>query len=327
MSYYDPQDAGGNVFTTPKKNLRRSAAHQLVPPGVQTKEDRTVDHISANQLFEDGGLGSNATPSMPEELSRRSGIDTLRIPAGDLSRSNTRAVKKAVQNLEYMNRMSNPNIRSVPGEPTLKSYNERPTPLSPGNPTPGPGAIFHKHSLERLAGRSQMPVPGYTPGLGPKALADRRALLNPTAGTTAKNADALANTLESLPKSAMESLYIPNKAIDAMTITRETGIPETRETVGRYGTFPKGIKEDGSGNAAYLSQAIQMRKANVALPKNQPAQTHPAKQNYEHSDGQFRGLGEVGSEPGTRKYDKKKLAVLGGLGVLGAIGIYLATRS
>lgn len=323
--YYNPGDAGGNVFVAPRKSLNRSAAHQMVPPAIQTRVDRTVDHLSSWQLFEDKGLGNPGTPSMPDSLARSSGIDPLRIKAGDLSRESAGAVHKAVKNLEYTHRMSDPNVRSVDTEQSLRAYSSVASPTSPAQPTPGPGAIFHKNSLERLAGRSMMPTEGYTPGLGPQAFIDKRTLLSPSSGLSAQNADALAQTMRAMPKGTESTTYIPQKATNAMTLTRDAGIPENRNTVTRYAPTPAGIQNDGSGNAAYLSQTIQRKIEEINLPRSQPAQVHPSRQNYSFSDGQMRGLAGEG-EIGARTYDWKKIGTIGGLAALGALGIFLATR-
>jgi len=325
MAYYNPGDAGGNVFVAPRKSLQRSAAHQLVPPAIQTKTDRTVDHLSSWQLFEDKGLGNPGTPSMPDGLARYSGIDPLRIKAGDLSRGNTAAVTKAVRNLEYTHRMSDSNVRSVDTEQTLRPYSTVASPTAPAAPTPGPGAIFHNNSLERLAGRSMMPTEGYTPSLGPQRFIDSRALLNPSSGLSVQNADALAQTVRALPAGTESTTFVPQKATNAMTITRETGIPENRNTLTRYRPTPAGIANDGSGNANHLTGEIQRRLDRVRQERPKPAQVHPSTQNYSYSDGQMRGI-EDEYTVGQRSYDWKKIGTIAGLAAAGIAGLYLVTR-
>ena len=330
MAYYNPGDAGGNVFVAPRKSLKRSAAHQLVPTAIQTKTDRTVDHLSSWQLFEDKGLGNPGSPSMPDGLARHSGIDPLRIKAGDIARGSAQSVHNAVENLEYTHRMSDPGVRSVNTEQTLRPYSTVTSPLSPAQPTPGPGAIFHKNSLERLAGRSMMPTGGYTPSLGPDEFIEKRTLLNPSSGLTAQNADALAQSMRALPDGTESTAYIPQKATNSMTITRQTGIPETPNTLTRFRATPAGIAEDGSGNANHLTKEIHRRLDSVKTDRPKPAQVHPSQHNYRFSDGQMRGIEEgsvsYSADNAPRTFDWKKIGTIAALSVAGVAGILLATR-
>jgi len=287
MAYYNPQDAGGNVAVTPRKDINRSAAHQLLPAGIKTEVTRAVDHFSASQLFEDKGLGNPGSPSMPDALARMTGIDPLTFQAGDMSRNNTRYVKNLVKNLEYDHRMSAATARS--GETPLRSYGTVPGPLAPAAPSPGPGAIFNKHGLERLSGRATMPKPGFTPGLGPKTLINRQALLNPSSGIDTQNAEAIKQTLEAFPKGISESTYIPSGATDPQKIVARGGVAEDPRNLTRYDPY-YGMKFDSSRNPAGLTSAIQSAEKASYVKRLQPATTHPSRQKYQFSDGQMRGL-------------------------------------
>jgi len=289
MAYYNPQDAGGNVAVTPRKDINRSAAHQLLPPGIETKVNRTVDHFSASQLFEGKGLGNPGSPSMPDGLARLTGIDPLTFQAGDMSRNNTKYVKNLVENLEYDHRMSSPTARS--GEFPLRSYGTVPGPLAPAAPTPGPGAIFRNNSLEMLSGRATMPQPGYSPALGPQTLISKQALLNPASGIDSQNVDAIKRTLESLPQSVAESTYVPSGATDPQKIVARGGIAENPQNLTRYDPY-YGMKFDASRNPAGLSSAIQSAEKAAHVQRLQPATTHPSRQKFQFSDGQMRGLAD-----------------------------------
>ena len=325
MSYYIPEDVGGNVRPMPAKNLRRSAANQLVPTSIQTREDRTVDHLSSWQLFQDGALGSSGSPSMPDRLAIDMGLDPVKIPAGDLSREVHQAVTRVTQNLEYDHRMSNANAQNLTGtEAPLRPYSSQPRAVRPDALRPGPGADYNGR-LELAAGVGTKPTPGMTPGLGPKRLIDKQALLNPTTGIKAQNADALANTLESMP-SGSESLQIPRVATQRMTTVKNAGLPETQKTLQELGVVPHGMKTDANGNPVYLEQAAASQASRAALPVSQPAQEHPSKTNYEFSDGQMRGLGATDNKPGDYHYDWPKIGKLAGLMAAGVVAVCLLAK-
>jgi len=329
MAYYNPQDAGGNVAVTPRKDINRSAAHQLLPAGVETRVNRSVDHFSASQLFEDKGLGNPGSPSMPDDLARMTGIDPLTFEAGDMSRNNAKYVKNLVKNLEYDHKMSSPTARS--GEPPLRSYGTVPGPLAPAAPNMGPGAIF-KDSLETLSGRATMPQPGFTPGLGPQTLISKRALLNPSSGIDTQNAAAIAQTLEAMPQSVSESTYVPSGATDPQKIVVRGGVAEDPKNLVRYDPY-LGIKFDHARNPAGLSSAIQSAEMAAHTNRLQPATTHPSRQKYQFSDGQMRGLAgeEDIHDPNTyqsvpTRTNWKVIGQGAAIAALAATGLFLVSR-
>lgn len=325
MSYYNPEDVGGNVRPMPAKNLRRPAASQLIPTSIQTRSDRTVDSLSSWQLFEDGALGSAGSPSMPDQLAVDMGLDPVKLKAGDLSRVAHQAVSKVTKNLEYDHRMSTANAQNLTGtEAPLIPYSSQARAVRPDALRPGPAADYNGQ-LELAAGVGTKPTPGMTPGLGPKRMIDKKALLNPTTGIKGKIAAALANTLESMP-SGSESLQIPRTATQAMTTVTKAGLPETRSSLGTYSPIPTGMHTDANGNPTHLEQAATAQAASTALPTSQPAQEHPSKTGYEFSDGQMRGLGATENNPGDYHYDWPKIGKLAGLMAAGVVAVCLLAK-